>query len=137
MHQYCMVSVSHIVINPVSACRSTGSGSSPRCLTTCRSWRRSNSCSRRRRRTPRDAWSKSSGYTRRATGQSSTRQGRDNPSIENKRRLFALFVKQGVTKRCRLPWLTNSALVYEPKCGEGEKVAWSQPMSTAVHMEPK
>jgi hypothetical protein len=25
--------------------------------------------------------------------------------------------KQGVTKRCRLSWLTNSALVYEPKCG--------------------
>jgi hypothetical protein len=23
---------------------------------------------------------------------------------------------QGVTKRCRLSWLTNSALVYEPKC---------------------
>jgi hypothetical protein len=26
---------------------------------------------------------------------------------------------QGVTKRCRLSWLTNSALVYEPKCWEG------------------
>ncbi len=26
---------------------------------------------------------------------------------------------QGVTKRCRLSWLTNSALVYEPKCGGG------------------
>jgi hypothetical protein len=24
---------------------------------------------------------------------------------------------QGVTKRCCLSWLTNSALVYEPKCG--------------------
>ncbi len=24
---------------------------------------------------------------------------------------------QGVSKRCRLSWLTNSALVYEPKCG--------------------
>ncbi len=24
---------------------------------------------------------------------------------------------QGVTKRCRLSWLTNNALVYEPKCG--------------------
>ncbi len=24
---------------------------------------------------------------------------------------------QGVTKRCRLSWLTNGALVYEPKCG--------------------
>ncbi len=44
-------------------------------------------------------------------------------------------VKTGVTKRCRLSWLTNSALVYEPKCrgiGRG-----SQPMSAAVHMEPK
>jgi hypothetical protein len=35
--------------------------------------------------------------------------------------------KQGVTKRCRLSWLTNSAL----------GVAGPQPMSTAVHMEPK
>jgi hypothetical protein len=26
---------------------------------------------------------------------------------------------QGVTKKCRLSWLTNSALVYEPKCGGG------------------
>jgi hypothetical protein len=26
---------------------------------------------------------------------------------------------QGVTKRCRRSWLTNSALVYEPKCGGG------------------
>jgi hypothetical protein len=29
-------------------------------------------------------------------------------------------IDQGVTKRCRLSWLTNSALVlavYEPKCG--------------------
>ncbi len=25
--------------------------------------------------------------------------------------------EQGVTKRRRLSWLTNSALVYEPKCG--------------------
>ncbi len=24
--------------------------------------------------------------------------------------------KQGVTKRCRLSWLTNSALVNDPKC---------------------
>jgi hypothetical protein len=28
-------------------------------------------------------------------------------------------VCQGVTKRRRLSWLTNSALVYEPKCGGG------------------
>ncbi len=26
---------------------------------------------------------------------------------------------QGVRKRCRLSWLTNSSLVYEPKCGGG------------------
>jgi hypothetical protein len=26
---------------------------------------------------------------------------------------------QGVTQRCRLSWLTNRALVYEPKCGGG------------------
>ena len=45
---------------------------------------------------------------------------------------------QGVTKRCRLTWLTNSALVYEPKCeGEGGGVAGSQPMRTAVYMKPK
>jgi hypothetical protein len=27
--------------------------------------------------------------------------------------------RQGVTNICRLSWLTNSALVYEPKCGSG------------------
>jgi hypothetical protein len=26
---------------------------------------------------------------------------------------------RGFTKRCRLSWLTNSSLVYEPKCGGG------------------
>ncbi len=26
---------------------------------------------------------------------------------------------QGITKRCRLSWLTNSAPVYEPKCEGG------------------
>jgi hypothetical protein len=37
---------------------------------------------------------------------------------------------QGVTKRCRLSLLTNSALVYESKCGGGEVgVAGSQPMN--------
>jgi hypothetical protein len=49
-------------------------------------------------------------------------------------------LQQGVTKRCRLFWLTNSALVYEPKCGGqggGGGVAGSQPMSTTVHMEHK
>ncbi len=42
---------------------------------------------------------------------------------------------EGVTKRCRLSWLTNSVLVYELKC-VGGVVAGSQPMSTAVQ-EPK
>jgi hypothetical protein len=42
----------------------------------------------------------------------------------------------GVTKICRLSWLTNT-LVYEPKCGGGGcGVAESQPMSTAVHRSP-
>ncbi len=34
-----------------------------------------------------------------------------------------------LTKRCRLSWLTNSALIYEPKCGG---CAGSRLMSTAV-----
>jgi hypothetical protein len=46
--------------------------------------------------------------------------------------LFFELSKQEVTKRCRLSWLTNSVLVYEPKCGGGVGVAGSQPMSTAV-----
>jgi hypothetical protein len=45
--------------------------------------------------------------------------------------------EQGITQRCRLSWLTNSALVYEPKCGGGGEGAGAQPMSTDVHMEPK
>jgi hypothetical protein len=42
---------------------------------------------------------------------------------------------QGVTKRCRLSWLTNSALEYEPKWEGwgGGVVAGSQPMSTVQH----
>ncbi len=31
-----------------------------------------------------------------------------------------ISVYQGITRRCRLSFLTNSALVYEPKCGGGE-----------------
>jgi hypothetical protein len=32
--------------------------------------------------------------------------------------LYHLYLSPpGVTKRCRLSWLTNSDLVYEPKCG--------------------
>jgi hypothetical protein len=49
--------------------------------------------------------------------------------------LCMLTTAQGVTQRCRLSWLTNSALIYEPKCGG---VAGSQPMSAVVHtQEPK
>jgi hypothetical protein len=46
---------------------------------------------------------------------------------------------QGVTKRCRLPWLTNSALVYEPKCrGKRGGVAGPQSISRATNtQEPK
>jgi hypothetical protein len=36
----------------------------------------------------------------------------------------------GVIKRCRLSWLTNSALVHEPNCGGRGGVAGSQPKST-------
>jgi hypothetical protein len=39
---------------------------------------------------------------------------------------------QEVTKRCLLSWLTNSALVYEPKCAGGGGGAGSQPIITAV-----
>ncbi len=36
-----------------------------------------------------------------------------NPAPEQ----LSVGLTQGVTKRCRLSWLTNSVLVYEPKCG--------------------
>jgi hypothetical protein len=49
--------------------------------------------------------------------------------------VFNKSCHQGVTKRCRLSWLTNSALVYEPKCEGREGVAGIKPTSTAVHME--
>jgi hypothetical protein len=43
---------------------------------------------------------------------------------------LGIYVMQEVTKRCRLSWLTNSPLVYEPKCG-GEGVSGSLPKCTA------
>jgi hypothetical protein len=53
--------------------------------------------------------------------------------------MSSIYSFKGVTKRRR--WMTNSAHVYEAKCGGmggGEAgVTESQPMSTAVHMEPK
>jgi hypothetical protein len=54
---------------------------------------------------------------------------RNDPGLEMN------FYPHGVTKRCRLSWLTNSALVYEPKCGGGG-VTGSQSVSTAVHRSP-
>ncbi len=55
-------------------------------------------------------------------------------AAENRR---ADYGNQGVTKRCRLSWMTNSALVYlwAQMLGR-EGVAGSQPMSTAVHRSP-
>ncbi len=46
---------------------------------------------------------------------------------------YKIMFDQVVTKRCRLSWLTNSSLAYEPKCGGGGRVAGAQPLSTAVH----
>jgi hypothetical protein len=43
---------------------------------------------------------------------------------------------QRVTKRSRLSWLTNGALVNEPYNRRRWGVAGSQPMNTAVHMSP-
>ncbi len=44
--------------------------------------------------------------------------------------------QQGITKRCRLSWLSNSALVFGSIYGgRGEGFVGSQPMSTAVHMK--
>jgi hypothetical protein len=40
------------------------------------------------------------------------------PSSSHTPKSFHLY--QGITKRCRLYWLTNSTLVYEPKCGGRE-----------------
>ncbi len=58
--------------------------------------------------------------------------------------LFSLFLRKvahifeaGGHKKMRLSWLTNSALVYEPKYGGRGGVAESQPVSTVVYMEPK
>jgi hypothetical protein len=46
--------------------------------------------------------------------------------------VFHLIPARESKKRCRLSWLTNSALVYEPKCGGRGGVSGSQSMSTAV-----
>jgi hypothetical protein len=44
----------------------------------------------------------------------------------------SLCCTQGVTKRCRLSWLTNSALGYEFKCWGMGGVGGPQPMSAAA-----
>jgi hypothetical protein len=60
-------------------------------------------------------------------------------SIQEGRGLCESKSSQKVTKVIKngycLSWLTNSALLYEPKCSR--RVAGSQSMSTAVYMEPK
>ncbi len=47
-----------------------------------------------------------------------------------------LWICYKVTKRCRLSWLINIAIIYEPKFGERGGVEGSQPVSTAVHRRP-
>ncbi len=64
-------------------------------------------------------------------------EGKDH-KVSYEHRIVSLTLNQGVTQRCRLSWLTNSALVYELKCWGGgrELRAGSQPISTAVHRSP-
>jgi hypothetical protein len=45
-----------------------------------------------------------------------------------------MYSDQGVTKRCRLTWLTNRALAYDPKCGERGSGYWA---SANEYMELK
>ncbi len=48
--------------------------------------------------------------------------------------LLPKYCNQGVTKRCRLSFLTNSALVYEPKCrGRREGCGVSANEHSCVH----
>ncbi len=61
----------------------------------------------------------------------------DHQTLSQQDDAGSICMSQGVAKRCRLSWLTNSALVYEPKCRGRGGVAGSQPVSTAAHMEPK
>jgi hypothetical protein len=43
------------------------------------------------------------------------------------------YFLQGVTKRCRLPWLTKSGLIYEPKCGVEEGCGVSAKEYSCAH----
>jgi hypothetical protein len=48
-----------------------------------------------------------------------------------------VLIPGGAAKRCRLSWLTNSDLVYEPTYGgEGGGGARFLPMTTALHTGP-
>ncbi len=54
------------------------------------------------------------------------------------RRAFLMFIQgipRGLQKICRLSWLTNRALVYEPKCGRRGELRclsqWEQPSTGA------
>jgi hypothetical protein len=51
---------------------------------------------------------------------------------------FRIDLCQGVTKRCRLFWLINCALGYEPKCGGkgGASCRFTANEYTAVHRSP-
>jgi hypothetical protein len=56
-------------------------------------------------------------------------------SLEKK---TTVYCSQGVTTRCRLSWLTNSALVYEPKCGgRGGGIAGVSANEYSCPQEPK
>jgi hypothetical protein len=44
---------------------------------------------------------------------------------------------QGVTQRCRLSWLTNSALVYAPKRVEGDESCAVSANVYSCTVEPK
>ncbi len=81
-------------------------------------------------RTGPSAWESIPGLLKRSTNTDSGR-ARDQKECRG-----STAMGQWGAKRCRLSWLTNSGLVYEPKCGgrgEGCSNAGSQPMSTAVH----
>jgi hypothetical protein len=67
-------------------------------------------------------------------GKPKSGQGRGK-HIRNVRIIFLSWIER-VTKRCRLSWQTDSALVYEPKCGGGV-VGVSANECSCVHMELK
>jgi hypothetical protein len=46
---------------------------------------------------------------------------------------WAVAIARGVTKRCRLSWQTNSALVYEPKFGGRGRVSASANEYSCTH----